>query len=168
MSILRFIHQLTFTFWFGTILYFTFIQAPLLFKALPRETFGLVQSKLFPTYYLIGYLCGGLLLVLFPILHPMKSWGSHDGWKFTALLFMLVLALAQGLWIGPKVAQLRVERQAAEQVKDSTKVAALSQEFGKAHGISSLLNLLMILCGGTYLFLISKAPKASQILQGLF
>jgi putative copper export protein len=168
MAFLRFIHLFAFTFWFGTILYFTFIQAPLLFKALPRETFGLVQSKLFPAYYLIGYVCGGLLVVLYPILYPMKSWGSQDGWKFTALLLMLGLALAQGLWIGPKVAQLRVERQAAEQVKDSTKVAALSQEFGKAHGISSLLNLLMILCGGTYLFLISKAPKASQLFQGLF
>jgi len=168
MTFLRFFHLLTFTFWYGSILYFTFVQAPLLFKALPRETFGLVQSKLFPAYYLIGYVCGTLLVILYPILHPMKGWGSSDGTKFTALCLMLVLSLAQGLWIGPKVAQLRVERQAAEQAKDPAKVAALSQEFGKAHGISSLLNLLVVLCGGTFLFFFLKTPKAAQLFQGLF
>jgi hypothetical protein len=71
--------------------------------------------------------------------------------KITALCLMLLLSLGQGLWIGPKTARLRVERQAAAEAKDQAKVEALSREFGKAHGISSLINLVVILAGTLYL-----------------
>ena len=69
---------------------------------------------------------------------------------------MLLFSLAQGLWIGPKVAQLRMERQVAEEAKDQTKVDGLSKEFGKAHGISSLFNLIVILAGTVYFVYLIK------------
>src|SRR3970040_1722815 len=144
MTVLRFLHLFTFVFLYGTLLFFSYVQAPVLFKSLPRETFGLVQSKLFPAYYLISYICGMVLVVTYRLLHPMKSWVSQDCVKITALCLMLLFSVLQGLWIGPKVGQLRVERQAAEQLKDTAKVEALSKKFGKAHGISSLLNLIVI------------------------
>ncbi len=152
MIFLRFLHFFTFAFWYGTLLYFTFIQAPILFKTLPREMFGLVQSKLFPAYYLISYLCGSILVVTFHLLHPLKNYASQDCVKITALCLMLLLSLAQGLWIGPKVGQLRLERQSAEQAKDTVLAEKLRGEFGKAHGVSSLLNLIVILSGTVYLF----------------
>jgi hypothetical protein len=71
--------------------------------------------------------------------------------KITALCLMLLFSLAQGLWIGPKVGALRLERQAAEAAQDQPKVEALTKEFGKAHGISSLFNLIVILAGTVYL-----------------
>jgi hypothetical protein len=148
---LRFIHFLAFTFWYGTLLYFTFIQAPILFKTLPRQTFGEVQSHLFPAYYWISYICGTLLVVTYHLLHPLKNYVPQDCVKMTALCLMLLFSLGQGLWIGPKVAALRVERQAAEDVKDQAKADNLSKEFGKAHGISSLLNLVVIVSGTVYL-----------------
>lgn len=169
MTFLRFIHLLTFTFWFGTLLYFTLVQAPILFKALPREMFGLVQSNLFPAYYWIGYISGTVLVVTYNVLHPWKGWTNADCVKITALCLMLVLALAQGLWIGPKVGQLRVERQAAEKTQDTVRIASVAKEFGKAHGISSLLNLLLLLAGFVYLAYLSRAPqKAGSFLQGIF
>jgi hypothetical protein len=151
VAFLRFVHLFAFIFWYGTILYFTFIQAPVLFKSLPRELFGLVQSKLFPAYYLISYVCGTVLVVTYHLLHPLKNYVTQDCVKITALCLMLLFSLGQGLWIGPKVATIRVERQAAEEAKDQPKVEALSKEFGKAHGISSLFNLVVILCGMVYL-----------------
>lgn len=151
MGFLRWIHYFTFIFWYGTLLYFTFIQAPLLFKTLSRPLFGEVQSHLFPAYYWISYICGTLLVVSYHLLHPLKNYVPQDCVKITALCLMLLLSLGQGLWIGPKVAQLRVERQAAEDSKDQAKAEALTREFGKAHGISSLLNLLVIVAGTVYL-----------------
>ena len=151
MTFLRFIHFSAFVFWYGTLIYFTFIQAPILFKSLPRETFGLVQSKIFPTYYWISYLCGTLLVVTYHLLHPLKNYVSQDCIKITALCLMLLFSLAQGLWIGPKVSQLRLERQAAEENQDLPKVEVLARQFGKAHGISSLFNLIVILSGTVYL-----------------
>jgi hypothetical protein len=152
MVFLRFTHLFTFTFWYGTLLYFTFIQAPVLFKALPRQFFGEVQSHLFPAYYLMSYICGILLIVTYHLLHPLKNYIPQDCVKITALYLMLLFSLGQGLWIGPKVSRIRIERQAAEEAKDQPKVDALSGEFGKAHGISSLLNLIVIISGTVYFF----------------
>ncbi len=151
MPILRFIHFFTFIFWYGTLLYFTFIQAPVLFRNLPRELFGQVQSVLFPAYYWISYICGILLVVTFHLLHPLKNYAVQDCVKITALCLMLLFSLGQGLWIGPRVGALRVERQAAEQANDKPKADALTQEFNKAHGISSLFNLIVIIAGTVYL-----------------
>src|SRR5882724_11238937 len=117
MPILRFIHFFIFIFWYGTLLYFTAIQAPVLFKNLPRELFGQVQSVLFPVYYWISYICGVLLVVTYHLLHPLKNYVSQDCVKITALCLMLLFSLGQGLWIGPKVSALSVERQTAEAAK---------------------------------------------------
>ena len=164
MVFLRFVHLFTFIFWYGTLLYFTFIQAPILFKALPRQLFGEVQSHLFPAYYLISYICGALLVVTYHLLHPLKDYVPQDCVKITALCLMLLFSLAQGLWIGPKVAALRVERQAAEQslrpgsgqTADQAQAEALSKEFRKAHGLSSLLNLVVIIAGTVYFVYLAK------------
>lgn len=157
MVFLRFLNFFTFIFWYGTLLYFTLVQAPVLFKTLPRPLFGEVQSKLFPAYYLISYICGTLMVVTYHLLHPLKNYVPQDCVRITALCLMLLFSLAQGFWIGPKVANLRLERQTAEETyqktnapADQEKVAALSQEFGKAHGISSLINLAVILSGLVY------------------
>jgi len=156
MPFLRWLHLFAFTFWYGTLLYFTFLQAPILFKSLPRETFGLVQSKLFPAYYLLSYICGTVLVVTYNFLHPLKNYVPQDCVKMTALCLMLLFSLGQGLWIGPKVGQLRVERQAAEEAKDQAKVESLTREFGKAHGISSLFNLIVIVAGTVYFFYLAR------------
>ena len=152
MVFLRFLNLFTFVFWYGTLLFFTFIQAPVLFKTLPRPLFGEVQSHLFPVYYLISYICGTLLVVTYHLLHPLKNYVPQDCVKITSLCLMLLFSLGQGLWIGPKVSQIRVERQAAEEAKDQLRVDTLSVEFGKAHGISSLLNLVVIISSTVYFF----------------
>jgi putative copper export protein len=156
MAFLRFVHLFAFVFWYGTLLYFTLIQAPVLFKSLPRQLFGEVQSHLFPTYYLISYVCGTILVVTYHLLHPLKNYITQDCVKITALCLMLLFSLAQGLWIGPKVAQFRVTRISAEEAKDTAKTEVLSKEFGKAHGISSLFNLIVIFSGTVYFVYLFK------------
>ena len=150
MSFLRFIHFFTFVFWYGTLLYFL-VQAVVLFNTLPRQQFGEIQNHIFPTYYLIGYICGAILVITYLCLHPLNNYTLQDWVKVTALCLMLLFSLGQGLWIGPKVSQLRVARQQAEAANDQPQVAALTQEFGKAHGISSLLKLVVIVSGTVYL-----------------
>jgi hypothetical protein len=156
MPFLRFVHLFSFLFWYGTLLYFSFVQTPILLKTLSRQLFGEVQSHLFPAYYLISYICGTLLVVTYHLLHPLKNYVTQDCVKITALCLMLLFSLAQGLWIGPQVGRLRLERQAAEEAKDQPKVDSLSKEFGKAHGISSLLNLIVIISGTVYFVYLAK------------
>jgi hypothetical protein len=74
------------------------------------------------------------------------------------------------MWIGPKAAQLRLDRIAAEESKDTAMAGALSREFGKTHGISSLINLLVILAGLIYLIYYSiETHKVSpSLVQKIF
>lgn len=44
-------HLLSFATWFGTVFYTTFIAGITMYKNLPRQTFGKLQSKLFPKYF---------------------------------------------------------------------------------------------------------------------
>jgi hypothetical protein len=47
-------HLLAYGIWLGSAFYTTFIAGFTLFKNLPRQTFGKVQSKLFPKYFNLG------------------------------------------------------------------------------------------------------------------
>lgn len=51
------LHLLSFGTWFGTVFYTTFVAGITMFKALPRQTFGKLQSKLFPKYFSLCSLC---------------------------------------------------------------------------------------------------------------
>jgi len=57
IHIIRFIHLSSLVVWIGSIVFFSFIAAPGIFKALPRETAGDVVGEIFPKYWLIGYIC---------------------------------------------------------------------------------------------------------------
>jgi hypothetical protein len=168
MAFLRFFHLFVFVFWYGTLLYFTLIQAPILYKNLPRDLFGLVQAKLFPVYYWISYICGTLLVLTYNQLHPLKNYENQDCVKMTALCLMLLFSLAQGLWIGPRVARLRAEKKSAEEAKDASKIGLLGEKFGKAHGLSSLFNLLVILAGLVYLIYFNREASHPSFLKSLF
>ena len=45
------VHLLSFSIWFGTMVYTTFVAGITMFKNLPRRVFGTLQSKLFPLYF---------------------------------------------------------------------------------------------------------------------
>lgn len=54
------LHELSFSTWFGTVAYTTFVAGITMFKNLPRQTFGKLQSKLFPKYF---FLCSVTLIL---------------------------------------------------------------------------------------------------------
>jgi hypothetical protein len=81
------IHLLAFGIWFGTIFYTTFILGLTMFKHLPRQTFGKLQSKLFPKYFSLcsttimlqvsGSMCKSLLQ------SREKLWISSTGFEWS-------------------------------------------------------------------------------------
>jgi hypothetical protein len=59
---------LAFGTWFGTVFYTTFIAGLTMHNNLPRQTFGKLQSKLFPKYFL---LC--TISILLQVRTPLSS-----------------------------------------------------------------------------------------------
>lgn len=47
-ALLKLIHLTAFATWFGSTIWTTFVGGIMMFKNLPRQTFGKLQSKLFP------------------------------------------------------------------------------------------------------------------------
>ena len=56
-----------------------------MFTVLPRQMFGLVQSKLFPKYFLSGTFCSGIALATYAGHHPYRHW--HGDYKMQVNLF---------------------------------------------------------------------------------
>ena len=48
------LHLFSFSTWFGTMVYTTFVLGITMFKNLPRQTFGKLQAKLFPKYFMLS------------------------------------------------------------------------------------------------------------------
>jgi len=57
-----FVHMLAFGTWFGTLAWTSFIFGIVAFRNLPRQTFGKLQSKLFPKYFALSSSAPAILL----------------------------------------------------------------------------------------------------------
>jgi hypothetical protein len=134
------------------LLYFTFISSPILYFSFPIHEFGIIQSKLFPSYYFINYICGIFLLITFGWIHPLKQWNRSSYLKFVLLILMMALALIQGTWAGPHAAQILAVLHTAKHLHNQLAVNEASHQFATAHGISSLINLGMIIASSIYFY----------------
>lgn len=121
--------------WAGAILYFSFAATPRLFRALGREQAGAVVSLLFGGYYLFGWMAGGLAVLLLGLL----------GWPMPRSALAgaaLALALLQGTAVRRWVVALRDARAAL--AADGARQGAAEKRFQVVHGVSMLLNLVVL------------------------
>ncbi|BDA49679.1 probable transmembrane protein 205 at C-terminar half [Coccomyxa sp. Obi] len=138
-----FIHLLAWGVWLGSNVWTTFIAGITMFKNLPRQTFGKLQAKLFPQYFAVAIAAGVLQL-------GTLAFGVPGGIAQTQLITLgtaLVCSLANWLYVEPVATNLMFERYNLENVqgeKDAAKIKQLYKQFGKFHGISSLLNLVAL------------------------
>jgi len=58
----HFLHLITYAIWLGTNVWNSFFVGLTMFKNMPRQTFGRVQSKLFPMYFALTTGCNLVLL----------------------------------------------------------------------------------------------------------
>ena len=139
------IHLLSFGTWFGTVFYTTFIAGITMFKNLPRKTFGRLQSKLFPKYFMLSAVAILLQLITVkglsasvPLVKATKALGIAFGMTLINLFYLEPTST--------KVMFDRYELEEKEGGKDTDEYKKLASSFGKFHGMSSLTNLIA-LCG---------------------
>ena len=129
------VHLLSFGSWFGTVVYTTFIAGITMFKNLPRKTFGRLQSKLFPKYFMLG--ATTILLQLI----TLKSVSSVPTAKATkALGVAFAMTLLNLFYLEPASTKIMFDRYELEEEeggKDSAEYKKLVGSFGKFHGMST-------------------------------
>ena len=147
-TLINFIYLLSLVCWIGSIIFFSFFVAPVVFKSLEREKAGEVVGIIFPRYYKIGYECGVLVLIALLMNGPA-------GLKWCAWGIMMIGTACAGLVVNPKAKTLK------EQLKDSSEAekSALEVRFKTLHSLSVKLNAAVLFAGLWLLWL--NAAKIS-------
>mmetsp|Transcript_38828 Transcript_38828/g.83652 ORF Transcript_38828/g.83652 Transcript_38828/m.83652 type:complete len:299 (-) Transcript_38828:276-1172(-) len=138
------VHLLSFSTWFGTVVYTTFVTGITMFKNLPRRVFGTLQSKLFPLYFKLCSLMIGVQILTLTAMPDVLSKTSE-----VSLFIAFVTTLLNLLYLEPKSTRVMFDRYSLEDdgKRETEEYSKLAKNFGKLHGISSLTNLVS-LCGG--------------------
>lgn len=55
-----------------------FLPGLTMYQYLPRHTFGYIQSKLFPKYFMLGLILSTVTVVTFIIENPLATWGYQE------------------------------------------------------------------------------------------
>ena len=147
-TLINFIYLLSLVCWIGSIIFFSFFVAPVVFKILEREKAGEVVGIIFPRYYMIGYVSGVLVLMALLLNGPA-------GLKWCAWGVMMVGTAYAGLVVNPKAKTLK------QQLKDSSEAekSTLEVRFKTLHSLSVKLNGAVLVAGLWLLWL--SAAKIS-------
>lgn len=124
------------TLWVGALWAIGYIAVPILFGALEdRQLAGMLAGKMFTAVSYIGLFCSSVLLLSI----IKRSDKIKQETSFWLLLLMLALVIIGEFIIQPQMAQLKLTGLA-----EGTEAAA---QFGKLHGIASILYMLNALTG---------------------
>ena len=152
-TLLKFLYILAVCFWIGSIFFFSFFAAPSIFKVLPREMAGNVVSDIFPKYYLVAYICGGVAIIT--AVMPRLLYGHKTGILFAlrigGLVAMLALSVYAGQVLRPKAVEARAEMRSL--TESSPNYPAAHDKFSKLHSQSAIMNSAVFLLGIAILFL---------------
>jgi hypothetical protein len=138
-AIPKFIYASSLGIWFGTSIWTTFVAGITMFKNLPRQTFGRLQSKLFPAYFLLNTI--STLAMVGSMQQPLIALKTTAAGRMLAL--GLVCNVLNLLYVEPASTKIMFRRYELENdnKKDTDEYKKLAASFGKFHGISSLVNL---------------------------
>lgn len=119
------------TFWIGGLWVVGYLVAPSLFAHLDdRQLAGQLAGQLFHFFTFIG-LGAGVYLLIRTVAQVKARW--HHEWRVWALVAMLVLVIVSGFVLQPMMQELKQQG-----IEAGT---AQAGQFGKLHGVSSLLYL---------------------------
>ncbi|WOH08685.1 hypothetical protein DCAR_0728130 [Daucus carota subsp. sativus] len=110
-SLMGVVQLLGFSISFGMSMWMTFVSCYILGDALPREQFGMLQSKLYPIYYKIQAYSTGVALMAHLFSRGKKIVSSSAEIFYSINLVMsLLMSLGNFLYLEPKATQIMSER----------------------------------------------------------
>jgi hypothetical protein len=138
--ILLFIYLLAMVCWVGAIIFFSFFTAPVVFTVLARPDAGKVVSVIFPRYYILGYVAGGLAFLI-AIYLLVTANGARGWWLASVLTIGIALGCTfyAGIVVRPRVDAIR---SVSEQENPDP---ATKAEFDNLHHLSVMLNGAVLL-----------------------
>ncbi|NXA00869.1 TM205 protein, partial [Nesospiza acunhae] len=164
---IKLLHLLVLSTSWGMQVWMTFVAGFVMSRHLPRHTFGSIQRELFPYYFHISSTCAFLNLTLFAMSHPSERLGQEHKTQIIIFLVCIAASVLNTQCFGRAASDLVAELQQVEhshglgqelglvaseprrQLRASDpRYGRLARSFALHHALSSLCNLLCILCNG--------------------
>jgi hypothetical protein len=134
--------------------FFSSSTAPSIFKILPRQTAGNLITDIFPKYYLIAYVSGGVGIIasIFSwFTKSSSSWASYVLIRVIILAIMLGLTVFAGTVIRPQALEVRTEMRSLSE--DSPHYRETEIRFNKLHRQFVTINSIVFLLGIAIIFI---------------
>jgi len=157
LAIFDSVYLIALTAWVGSILFFSFGVAPIIFRVLGAESGGKFVRALFPRYYLWGVICCAVALpaLICGALSFPELRGPMIGVQAALIVASLLIMLYCGNTLTPAINAARDEGPAS------------AERFDRLHRRSVHLNVVVLAIGLGLLvgFATRKAPKTSGIVE---
>jgi len=153
IMIAQYIHLLSICVWVGSMVFFSFIGAPAIFRTLDRKSAGDVVGVIFPKYYMTGYVCCTLALLSLGWMTAKTGLETPVMAGFALLLVMGGVTFYSG---GPLHGKVTAVKRLIREEKDESRLVPLKKEFGKLHGISAVMNIFTLALGLGLVFMATR------------
>ena len=151
-NILRFVQVFAIGTWVGSIIFFSFVVAPSLFRALPHlDEAGAVVGLSLAGLHHLGV--GAAVLFLLSAVLIARSMRGLVRAPSLAVVLMLALTVASQWVVIPRMEALRAEMGSIEATAQDN---AARVEFDRLHGISVDLEVAVLLGGIVAIFLVAR------------
>src|SRR5690349_17475088 len=107
MTIVLFFYLLALVCWLGGMVVFSAVIAPVVFTTLSRPDAGKLVAAIFPRYYVLGYICGAIALILAIWFALART--NRASWTLAAILLAAALGCTAyaGIVVRPQVDAIR-------------------------------------------------------------
>jgi len=119
--------------WVGGLWVTGLVVAPVLFRSYERMVAGEIAGRLFAAVSLLGMVCGALLLAFAVARARQRVWRD---WRVGVLAMMLIITVIGEFGLAARMRELK------ELMILPPVAPAVLAEFGRLHGIASLLFLM--------------------------
>lgn len=144
-ALLKVVHLLALGLWVGSVVFFSFVAAPALFGALPRDMAGRAVAAIFPRYYALGGACGALALLSGLLLGARQAaWGRLLIAELLFLALMTGIVVYAGRVVLPQAGRARLALPSLEGTPAYDRAKA---RFDALHRRSVLLNGTVLVLG---------------------
>ena len=157
-TILRYLEFLSLGTWVGSIVFLSFVVAPGAFALFSRDQAGALVGLALGRLHILGLICGVVYLAAHVAV--ARSLPAFVELAAVAIILMLALTLVSQYWVSPGLAGLRAEMKSQFGSVDATpQDNPLRAAFGRLHGVSTVLELVILLLGLGALFLTVHMPS---------